>query len=99
MAMPISFMTANYVARESHYALQPFNWGTAARATVEAFHGPQFAQKFDELCGLVADSGFSNIDLWVAHLDPAVATQSMVDEAAAILRQRGLRVVAYTGGL
>jgi sugar phosphate isomerase/epimerase len=99
MVMSISFITADYVARESQYALQPFNWGTAARATVEAFHGPQFAAKFDELCGLVADAGFSNIDLWVAHLDPAVASKSMVDEAGAILRQRGLRVVAYTGGL
>jgi L-ribulose-5-phosphate 3-epimerase len=99
MGMPISFITADYVARESHYALQPFNWGTAARATVEAFHGPRFAQKFDELCALVTDAGFSNIDLWVAHLDPSVATPTMVEEAAAILRQRGLRVVAYTGGL
>jgi sugar phosphate isomerase/epimerase len=97
--MPISFITADYVARESQYALRPFNWGTAARATVEAFHGPQFAQKFDELCRLVVEAGFTNIDLWVAHLDPAAASKSMVDEAAAILRQHRLTVVAYTGGL
>lgn len=99
MPMPISFITADYVAREVGYALRPFTWGAAARATVEAFHGPRFAEKFDELCRLVAGAGFSNIDLWVAHLDPAVATRAMVDEAAAILRERGLRVVAYTGGL
>ncbi len=99
MAMRVSFITANYVAREVNYNLRPFNWGAADRATVEAFHGLQFGQKFDELCRLVRDAGFTNIDLWVAHLNPFVATRSMVDEAAALLKQHGLRVVAYTGGL
>lgn len=97
--MYVSFITANYVAREVNYRLHPFNWGAADKATVEAFHGPQFGQKFDELCRLVKGAGFSNIDLWVAHLNPFVATRSMVDEAVAILKQHGLRVVAYTGGL
>lgn len=97
--MDVSFITANYVAREVGYALRPFNWGAADRATVEAFHGPQYATKFDELCRLVTGAGFTAIDVWVAHLNPFVATRSMVDEAAAILRQHGLRVVAYTGGL
>lgn len=95
----VSFITANYVARESGYALHPFNWGAADRATVEAFHGPNFGDKFDELCRLVKGAGFQNIDLWVAHLNPFVATASMVEEAAAILTHHGLRVVAYTGGL
>jgi len=95
----VSFITANFVARESQYALDPFNWGVAARATVDAFHGPHFSDKFSELCRLVKEAGFDNIDLWVAHLDPAVASASMVSEAAAILRQHGLKVVAYTGGL
>ncbi|HEX5416906.1 MAG TPA: hypothetical protein VFZ25_14680, partial [Chloroflexota bacterium] len=95
----ISFQTANYVARESGYALEPFNWGTAAQATVEAFHGPRFGEKFDELCRLVRGAGFSYIDLWVAHLDPAAATPAMVSEAVAILRQHELTVVAYTAGL
>ena len=99
MPMPIAFITADYVARAGDYVLRPFNWGTAARATVEQFQGPRFADKFAELCGLIAAAGFRNVDLWVAHLDPAVADDRMVDEAAAILRQQGLRVVAYTGGL
>jgi len=97
--MRISFITANYVAREVSYALRPFNWGAADRATVEAFHGPQFDRKFDEVCGLVREAGFSNIDVWVAHLNPFVASPSMVDAAVAILQRHGLRVVAYTGGL
>lgn len=95
----LSFVTANFVARESGYALRPFNWGTADRATVEAFHGPNFSDKFDELCRLVRDAGFQNIDLWVAHLNPFVASTAMVEEAASILKHHRLRVVAYTGGL
>jgi L-ribulose-5-phosphate 3-epimerase len=97
--MHVSFITANYVAREVNYSLRPFNWGAADKATVEAFHGPQFGEKFDELCRLVTEAGFANIDVWVAHLNPFVASRSMVDEAASILKARGLTVVAYTGGL
>jgi sugar phosphate isomerase/epimerase len=97
--MDVSFITANYVAREVGYALSPFTWAAADKATVEAFHGPRFSEKFDELCRLVKEAGFTNIDVWVAHLNPFVATTSMIDEAAAILKQHGLRVVAYTGGL
>ncbi len=99
MAMPISFITADYVARASNYAQRPFSWGPAAKATVDAFHGPQFAERFAELCRLIRDAGFHNIDLWVAHLDPAAASTSMVNEATAILREQELHVVAYTGGL
>lgn len=97
--MRVSFITANYVAREVSYSLQPFNWGAADKATVEAFHGPRFGEKFDELCRLVKGAGFENIDVWVAHLNPFVASRAMVDEAASILKSHGLTVVAYTGGL
>ena len=97
--MHVSFITANYVAREVNYNLRPFQWGAADRATVEAFHGPQSSEKFNELCKNVREAGFSNIDLWVAHLNPFVASKSQVDEAAAVLKANKLRVVAYTGGL
>jgi L-ribulose-5-phosphate 3-epimerase len=97
--MRVSFITANYVAREVNYALRPFNWGAADRATVEAFRGANFSNKFGELCQNVRDAGFTNIDLWVAHLNPLVATKSQINEAAAILKEYGLTVVAYTAGL
>jgi sugar phosphate isomerase/epimerase len=95
----VSFITANYVAREVGYNLRPFQWGAADRATVEAFQGVQFAQKFDELCALIQNAGFTNVDLWVAHLNPTVASKGMVDEAVAILKAHSLKIVAYTGGL
>ena len=97
--MRVSFITANYVARETNYGLHPFDWGTADRATQDAFHGPHFAQKFDELASLVRQAGFTAIDLWVAHLNPHRATDSMVDEARDILKRHGLEIVAYTAGL
>jgi len=99
MPMEPAFITANYVASEVGYSLSPFTWAAADRATQDAFHGPQFATKFDELCARVVALGFSNIDIWVAHLNPLRASDAMVDEAVAILAKHRLRVVAYTAGL
>lgn len=97
--MQVTFITANYVARETGYAMNPFNWGAADKATVESFHGPNSAAKFDELCRLVSEAGFKYIDIWVAHLNPFVATQSQVNDAVAALKKYKLTCVAYTGGL
>lgn len=98
-ALEPTYITANLVAREVGYALKPFTWGEADRATQDAFHGPAFGRKFDELCGHVAGLGFRAIDIWVAHLNPLRASDGMVNEAIAILRHYGLRVAAYTAGL
>ena len=98
-AMEPAFITASYVARELGFAAKPLVWGEADRATRDAFHGPDFAAKFDDLCGRAAGLGFRAIDIWVAHLDPLRASDGMVDEAVAILNRHGLRVVAYTAGL
>jgi L-ribulose-5-phosphate 3-epimerase len=97
--MEPSFITANLVAKEVGYKLQPFNWGVADKATRDAFHGPNFGEKFNELCATVAGLGFKAIDIWVAHLDPTRASDAMVNEAKDILKKNGLHVVAYTAGL
>lgn len=97
--MQPSFITANYVAREVGYALRPFAWAEADRATVEAFHGPRFAEKWEEMAATIAGLGFKAIDVWVAHLNPTRVSSSMIDELLDILRRHDLRVVAYTGGL
>jgi L-ribulose-5-phosphate 3-epimerase len=94
-----SFITANLVAKEVGYKLDPFNWGIADKATRDAFHGPNFARKFDELCATVAGIGFKAIDIWVAHLDPERVSDGMVSEAKDILKRHSLKVVAYTAGL
>lgn len=96
--MEITFITANYVAREIGYQGWT-DWGAADRATVAAFHGSDSSRKLDQMCGEIKAAGFDAVDLWVAHLNPHVATDAQVDEAAAILKAHGLRVLAYTGGL
>lgn len=94
------FMTANYVAREAIAAglATEGDWGACHRATVDAFHGPRFAEKFSELMATVSQLGFNAAELWVAHLDPLLATPAMVAEARAIAGRNGVEIVAYTAG-
>ena len=57
----ISFMTANYVAREVGYAMH--GWGHGDRATNEAFAPLEtYGEKLDELLGDVAALGFDAVD-------------------------------------
>jgi L-ribulose-5-phosphate 3-epimerase len=90
----ISFMSANYVAREVGYAMH--GWGHGDRATNEAF-APlgTFAAKLDEILGDIAALGFEAVDVWGAHLSPDWATDEHVDLAVDALRRHGLTVTTY----
>jgi sugar phosphate isomerase/epimerase len=90
----ISFVTANYVAREVGYAMH--GWGHGDRATNEAF-APlgTYPEKIDELLRDVAALGFDAVDIWGAHLSPDWATDAHVDAILAALRQHGLTVTSY----
>ena len=90
----ISFMTANYVAREVGYAMH--GWGHGDRATNEAF-GPldTYAEKLDELLGDIARLGFDAVDIWGAHLSPDWATDEHVDAMTETLQRHGLNVTTY----
>jgi L-ribulose-5-phosphate 3-epimerase len=90
----IAFMTANYVARETGWAMH--GWGHGDEATNERFSPLEtFAGRFDELLRDVRDLGFDTVDLWGAHLHPAWATEEHVAAARAALDRHGLRVAAY----
>lgn len=91
------FMTANYVARELNY-INSRNWGECHKATEEAFHGPQFSEKFEELVAKIKGLGFDAIELWVAHLNPERATPDMLEQANRILRKYNMNAVSYTAG-
>ncbi|SHN35002.1 sugar phosphate isomerase/epimerase family protein [Gracilibacillus kekensis] len=95
--MKWAFMTANFVARELNYTNSD-DWGKCHQATVEAFHGPNFASKFEELIALIKESGFDAIELWVAHLDPVRATPEMIKTALEILKKYEVEVISYTAG-
>jgi sugar phosphate isomerase/epimerase len=94
MTNTITFMTANYVARETGYAMH--GWGHGDRATNEAF-APigTYERRLDELLGGIRAAGFDAIDLWSAHLAPEWATDDHVTVATRVLGRHGLRVVSY----
>ena len=94
--MQWAFMTANYVGRALGYANT--DWMANHRATVEAFHGPQFGARFAEMIDDITAAGFDAIELWVAHLEPLLATPAMIATANQILRERGVKLISYTAG-
>ena len=90
----ISFVTANYVAREVGYAMH--GWGHGDRATNDAFAPLEtYGEKLDELLGDVAALGFTAVDVWGAHLGADWATDAHVETAVETLRRHGLIVTSY----
>jgi L-ribulose-5-phosphate 3-epimerase len=87
----ISFMSANYVAREVGYAMH--GWGHGDRATNDAFRPLEtYEQRLDELLADIRALGFDAIDLWGAHLNPVWATDDHVEIACRLLERHDLRV-------
>jgi L-ribulose-5-phosphate 3-epimerase len=90
----VAFMTANYVARETGYAMH--GWGHGDRATNEAFAPIEtYAGRFGALLADIAALGFDTIDVWGAHLSPDWATDAHVEAALAALETHGLAVSTY----
>lgn len=94
MRNTITFMTANYVARETGYTMH--GWGHGDRTTNEAFAPIEtYPQRFGSLLDDIHALGFDAIDLWGAHLSPEWATDEHVQSAQQTLAERGMRVVTY----
>jgi L-ribulose-5-phosphate 3-epimerase len=90
----ISFMTANYVAREVGYAMH--GWGHGDTATNEAFAPIEtYPEKIDVLLADVRALGFEGVDIWGAHLSPDWATDEHVEACVDALRRHGLTVTTY----
>ena len=68
MPLTLSFVTANFVARQLDYRMEK-GWMQGDDAT-QAWFSPlaTFAERFDAMLGEVKALGFSAIDLWAAHL-------------------------------
>ena len=65
----ISFITANFVAREAGFALTE-GWHQGNNATNDYFRPiDTFPKRFEALLKEIKQSGFQAIDLWIAHLD------------------------------
>jgi sugar phosphate isomerase/epimerase len=90
----ISFMSANYVARELGFRMN--GWGEGDRATNDAFEPLEtFGERFDALLTQIGSLGFSAVDIWGGHLNPSWATDAHVDAAVDALARRGLTVASY----
>jgi L-ribulose-5-phosphate 3-epimerase len=93
----ISFMTANYVARQLDYHMTR-GWGQGDKAAQEYFRPVEtFGERFDALLAEVVGLGFGAIDLWTGHLSPAWATPAHVELARELLERHGLPVISLAG--
>lgn len=90
----VSFMSANYVARQTGYAMR--GWGHGDRATTEHFRPLEtFAERFDAMLADVRALGFVGIDVWGGHLGPTWATDEHVAAAREALDRHVLEVTSY----
>lgn len=93
----ISFMTANFVARELGYEM-PGGWGQGDRAANEYFRPEEtFGERFEALLQEIVAMEFDTIDLWLAHLNPEWASEQQVETAAALLERYELTVASLAG--
>jgi L-ribulose-5-phosphate 3-epimerase len=90
----VAFTTANFVARETGWAMH--GWGHGDRLTNETFAPLEtYEGRLDALLGDVRALGFDTIDVWGAHLSPEWATAEHVAIAREALARHGLRVSTY----
>lgn len=93
----ISFMTANYVARQLNYTMTE-GWMQGDRAT-NAYFAPieTFAARFGDLLAEIQGLGFETLDLWLAHLNYSWATPEHLMIARSLLRDYGFSVASLAG--
>jgi sugar phosphate isomerase/epimerase len=90
----IAFMTANYVARQTGWAMH--GWGHGDRATNDHFAPLEtYEARLDELLGEIRSLGFDAVDFWGAHLSPEWATDEHLASAVALLERHELDVATY----
>ena len=93
----ISFMLANYVARQIGYNM-PGGWGQGSKSTIAYFQPKEtFAERFDDYLRDVRALGFDAIDMWTDILGPTFATDTHIQAAQALLRKYNLDICSYGG--
>lgn len=98
MTNTISFMGANFVARELGYHMTG-GWGQGDQATNERFKPlDTFGERFGEILAAARAMGFEAVDVWMAHLNWAWASPEHVAVARDLLDRHGLTVASLAGG-
>ena len=94
----LSFMSANYVARQLDYNMTE-GWMQGDAATQAYFRPVEtFAERFEAMIAEIAGLGFTALDLWLAHLHYAWATEEHIRIARATLARHNLALVSLAGG-
>lgn len=92
----VSFMTANFVARELGWHMA--SWDAGDRSVHETFEPLEtYGERFAAICDDAIDLGFDAIDLWDAHLSARWATDGHIEAAISVLRERHLSVASLAG--
>jgi L-ribulose-5-phosphate 3-epimerase len=98
-ANQVSFMGANFVARQLGYRMTR-GWGQGEKAASEYFRPLEtFPERFEEILLDVRRLGFSAIDIWLAHVSPAWAGERHLAIAAELLAKHRLAVPSLAGWL
>jgi L-ribulose-5-phosphate 3-epimerase len=93
----ISFMSANYVARQLNYYMTD-GWMQGDGATQDWFRPlASFRARFDDFLLEIKALGFVAFDLWLAHLHPEWASPEHIAIAREVIAKYGLRVVSLAG--
>lgn len=94
----LSFMSANYVARQLDYNMTE-GWMQGDAAT-QAYFKPieTYAERFESMIAEIVGLGFRAVDIWLAHLHYAWATEEHVRIARTTLARRNLALVSMAGG-
>ena len=93
---PVTFITANFIARQSGYRIA--DWGSG-EADVRAWFSPleTYPERFGAMLDEIQALGFDRIDLWTGHLDFSWATDVHARAASVALAERGMSIVTYAG--
>ncbi|MBC8098141.1 MAG: TIM barrel protein, partial [Armatimonadetes bacterium] len=93
----LSFMTANYVARQVGYQM-PGGWAQGDASTQAHFKPKKrFAERFEVYIRDIQALGFTSIDLWTSILSPRWATDTHIDAAADVLATYDMTVSSLAG--
>jgi L-ribulose-5-phosphate 3-epimerase len=90
----ISFITANYVARETGWAMH--DWGHGDQIANEWFAPLEtYEHRLGDVLDQVRALGFEAVDVWGAHLGADWATDEHLAIANELLARNGLTVTTY----
>jgi sugar phosphate isomerase/epimerase len=93
--MKIAFNTANLVARATGYRFRMKNWGEQHEKTVAATN----EKEWGAICAEISAAGYDAVEVWLAHCDPRVTTESRARAFRRILDDHGLSPIGLAGAL